>query len=91
MDSAATNTLPYQRRHQKNLEDGIAECLATGRWLQFPEKATLIDGKGFMWVSVMQRAQDGQPQKVHELVLAKEDIIAILNKIETDDGESQKS
>jgi hypothetical protein len=58
------------------------ECQVSGRWLQFPEKASAVGGKSFMVIDVMTLGSDEQPRKFCELVLAKEDLIAMLNKID---------
>lgn len=59
------------------------ECQISPRWLQFPDKATEVGGKGFMFVDVMTLGSDEQPRKICELVLAKEDLIAMLAKVTT--------
>jgi hypothetical protein len=71
-----------QRRALRNLKNGIVECQVSGRWLKFPEKASEVDGKGFMMIDVMTLGSGEQPRKICELVLTKEDLIAMLNKID---------
>ena len=72
-----------ERRDRRNLKNGIVECQVSGRWLQFPETATVVGGKGFMFVDVMTLGSDEQPRKLCEMVLAKEYLVAMLAKIET--------
>ncbi|GJJ03439.1 hypothetical protein RugamoR64_39770 [Duganella rhizosphaerae] len=73
-----------ERRNRQNLKNGIVACQVSDRWLQFPDGASDVGGKGFMQVDVMTRGSDEQPKKLCELVLAKEDLLAMLAKIETE-------
>lgn len=70
-----------KRRERRNFKKGIVECQVSGRWLQFPESASEVGGKGFMCVDGMTLGADEQPRKLCEMVLAKEDLIAMLTKI----------
>lgn len=70
-----------ERRDRRNLSNNIAECEISGRWLQFPRKAEIVGGKSLMFINVMTNGQDDNPRKICELVLAKEDLLAILEKI----------
>lgn len=73
-----------ERRDWRNLKNGIVECQVSGRWLQFPETASEVGGKGFMSVDVMTLGGDERPRKICELILAKEDLLAMLEKIKTE-------
>lgn len=72
-----------ERRDSRNLKSGIVECQVSGRWLQFPEKVSEVGDKGFMVVDVMTLGIDETPRKLCEMILAKEDLIAMLVKIKT--------
>lgn len=72
-----------ERHDRRNLKTGIVECQVSGRWLQFPEKSAEVGGKEFMFVDVMTLGGNEQPRKICEMVLAKEDLIAMLAKINT--------
>lgn len=71
-----------QRRALRNLKNGIVACQVTGRWLQFPEKASDVGGQGFMAIDVMTPGSGEEPRKICELVLTKEDLLAMLSKID---------
>lgn len=71
-----------ERRDRRNLNAGVVECQVSPRWLQFSKNATVVGEKGFMSVDVMTLSSDEQPRKICELVLAKEDLLAMLAAIE---------
>lgn len=71
-----------ERRNRRNLKNMIAKCQVSGRWLKFPEKASEVGGKGFIVIDVMTYGNGDEPRKICELILIKEDLIEILDKIE---------
>jgi hypothetical protein len=75
----------YQRVHLAKLMEGRAECVVSGRWLQFPTEAQQVEmGAGtqeLIFVNVMTTNEDGKDRKLCELVLAREDLLQILNRI----------
>jgi hypothetical protein len=84
---AETPTPPdrLERIHLANLMEGRANCHLTGRWLQFPEAAMeTSNGAGthaLMIVEVMVTYNEGDERKLCELVLSREDLLLILNRM----------
>lgn len=74
-----------ERRRLADVMEGRANCQVSGRWLQFPETArTVRNGYGtasFMVVDVMTKNSDDEVRKICELVLTKEDLLQILNRM----------
>lgn len=75
----------WERVHLAKLMDGRADCQVSGRWLQFPEAARENpNGAGthaLMTVDVMTTNADGKERKLCEMVLAREDLLRILNRM----------
>jgi hypothetical protein len=85
MWSKHKNPSVSERRRLANVMEGRAMCQVSGRWLQFPEAAqTVGNGYGtasFMVVDVMTKNIDDVERKICELVLTKEDLLHILNRM----------
>ena len=68
-----------------NLMDGRADCHVTGRWLQFPEvaleKATGSGTKALMIIDVMTTYAEGDERQLCQMVLARDDLLMILNRM----------
>jgi hypothetical protein len=74
-----------ERVHLAKLMEGRADCQVSDRWLQFPETAQENrNGAGkhaLMIVDVMSTNAEGKHRKLCELVLAREDLLQILNRM----------
>lgn len=74
-----------ERIYLANLMDGRADCHVTGRWLQFPEvaleKATGSGTKALMIIDVMTTYADGDERQLCQMVLARDDLLMILNRM----------
>ncbi|MFZ6681953.1 hypothetical protein [Undibacterium sp. Tian12W] len=62
-----------------------AECQVSTRWLQFPQSAQMVGGASFIFVDVMTLNSGEQEKKICQLVLTKEDLREILNRIDVHD------
>jgi hypothetical protein len=62
--------------------EGKAVCVVSSRWLQFPQTATMVYDAPFMFVDVMTMNCDDQQKKICQLVLSKDDVLQILNRID---------
>lgn len=75
----------YQRLHLAKLMEGRVDCEVSGRWLKFPTNAHQVQmGAGtreIMTVDIMTTNEDGKDRKLCELVLAREDLLQILNRM----------
>lgn len=71
-----------QRVTLANVMEGKAVCVVSSRWLQFPQTATMVYDAPFMFVDVMTMNSDDQEKKICQLVLSKDDLLQILNRIE---------
>lgn len=75
----------YERLHLAKLMEGRADCEVSPRWLKFPTNAHQVAmGAGtreFMTVDVMTTNEDGKDRKLCELILAREDLLLILNRM----------
>ncbi|MFJ1470086.1 hypothetical protein [Massilia orientalis] len=75
----------YERVHLAKLMEGRVDCAVSGRWLQFPATAQEVEMGGctqeLMFVSVMTTNEDHKDRKLCELVLAREDLLHILNRM----------
>lgn len=75
----------WERVHLAKLMEGRADCKVSGRWLQFPQVARENpNGAGthaLMTVDVMTTDAEGTERKLCELVLAREDLLTILNRM----------
>ncbi|SFT82825.1 hypothetical protein SAMN05192563_1004224 [Paraburkholderia aspalathi] len=73
-----------ERRRRTNVNEGKAPCQVSGRWLQFPAKAHEFKNGTFLAVDVMTADSDGNPRKLCELVLVKEELLELLTRIPHD-------
>ena len=75
----------WERKHLAKLMEGRADCQVSGRWLQFPlaarENPNGAGTHALMTVDVMTADADGEERKLCELVLAREDLLMILNRM----------
>ena len=80
----AKNNSPtrIERVHLATIMEHKAECQVSSRWLQFPQSAQEVGGASFMFVDVMTLNGDDQEKKICQLVLTKEDLLAILKRID---------
>lgn len=75
----------YKRVHLAKLMEGRVDCAVSGRWLQFPATAQQVEiGSGtqeLIFVDVMTTNEDRKDRKLCQLVLAREDLQHILNRM----------
>ncbi|NPT44860.1 hypothetical protein GNZ12_26795 [Paraburkholderia sp. 1N] len=72
---------PTANRKRLDLNTGMVRCEVSSRWLQFPDTATAFTSGTLMCIDVMTLGEDDQPRKLCELVLSKEDLIAMLDRV----------
>ena len=72
-----------ERRERLNRRQYKVPCQISERWLQFPLEASPLAGGDFMHVDVMTLGIDENPRKICELVLTKQDLLAVLNQVVT--------
>jgi hypothetical protein len=77
-----------ERRKRANLKDGKVTCQVTSRWLQFPEKASVVNGESYMFIDVMTLDTDERAKKLCVLCVTKEDLMAMLSRIPVEDSTS---
>lgn len=75
-----------ERIHFANVMEGRAVCHVSGRWLQFsPTAQQNPNGSGghgdLTFVDVMTENHDGVSRKICELVLNRQDLLNILNRM----------
>jgi hypothetical protein len=75
-----------ERRRQANIIEGEADCHVSNRWLQFGRIAQENhDGDGgfdeLLFVDVMTKNHEGTPRKICELVLDRQELLAILSRM----------
>jgi hypothetical protein len=75
----------YQRVRLAQLMEGRIDCEVSGRWLQFPPSAHQVamgaDTYDMMTIKVMSTNHDGKDRKLCELMLAREELLQILNRM----------
>ncbi len=69
----------HGKRNDKR--QGIVRCQVSDRWLQMPEHAHEFADGTYLSIDVMTDKGEGKPRKLCELVLLKEDILAVLAAI----------
>ena len=74
-----------ERVRMATIMEHRAECQVSSRWLQFPQSAQTVGGASFMFVDVMTLNGEEQEKKICQLVLTKEDLREILNRINVRD------
>lgn len=85
--SAKKEPTRLERLQLANVMNGHAECHVSGRWLQFPPTAQQNpNGSGgfddLTFVNVMTQNHDGVSRKICELVLNRQDLLDILNRMQ---------
>ena len=70
-----------KRRARINLNSRRVKCQVTDRWLQFPETASALADGTYVRIKVMTLDQTDKERKLCELVLLKEDLLTMLNRI----------
>lgn len=77
-----------ERRARKHARAFQVPCQVSPRWLQFPKQAAVFPNGDFMKVDVMTNGSDDQPRKLCELVLTKQDLLRMLEQVESKRDES---
>lgn len=75
-----------ERRNRLNQVNFRVPCQVSERWLQFPETATPLNNGDFMVVNVMTKNSEEKDRKICELVLTKQDLLKMLEQVETIDS-----
>jgi hypothetical protein len=81
MTSQSKTSWNVERHRRANLNKGKAPCQVSGRWLQFPERAREFTDGTYLAIDVMTCDSDGNPRKLCELVLVKEDLLELLARV----------
>lgn len=83
--SEGVTTFPRgaERRDRLNLRKYRVSCQVSERWLQFPKEAHKLSGGDFMVIDVMTLGADESERKICELVLTKQDLLQMLEQVET--------
>ena len=71
----------WKRRKQVDLRKGIVHCQVSGRRLQFPKYGSKLKDRTFLVIDVMSTDQDDKVRKLCEVVVTKEDLLAVLNQL----------
>ncbi len=85
--SGLKKTSRLERLRLANVMDGRAECHVSGRWLQFSSTAQQnpngIGGHdNLTFLDVMTQNHDGTSRKICELVVNRQDLLEILNRMQ---------
>lgn len=70
-----------ERRARLNLNARRVPCQVSERWLQFPEHASALCDGTYIALDVMTLDQNEKQRKLCELVLLKEDLLVMLNRL----------
>ena len=73
-----------EKRDRLNLRKYRVPCQVSERWLQFPEIAHPLQGGDFMMIDVMTLGSDEKERKLCELVLTKQDLLGMIEQVETE-------
>lgn len=76
---------PSARRERQDLKEGRVRCEVSERWLQFPQCAAQVGSRAFLAIDVMTPGADGAGKKLCELVLTKEALLSMLDRITVQD------
>lgn len=76
-----------ERRERLNVRKYRVPCQISDRWLQFPETAHPLNGGDFMRVDVMTLGADETERRICELVLTKQDLLRMIEQVETVEAE----
>jgi hypothetical protein len=71
----------WRRRRQVDLRRGIVHCQVSGRRLQFPKYGSKLDEGTFLIIDVLSTNENGKTRKLCEVVLTKEDLLAVINQL----------
>jgi len=75
--------LQWQRRWRQTHGDFAVPCIVSGRWLEFSQDGStkLPEGEAIT-LTVMTEGESGDPRKLCELIVTREDLISVLNLVE---------
>jgi len=74
----------YQEPRQRAHGDFSVPCLISSRWLEFSGMCDYRIGAGeVIGVAVMTEGADGNPRKLCELMVTREDLLSVLDLIES--------
>ena len=71
----------WRRRKQVDLRNGIVHCQVSSRRLQFPKYGSKLSEGTFLIIDVMTTTEDEKSRKLCEIVVTKEDLLAVLNHL----------
>lgn len=72
------------RRRRLDISTGIVRCQVSDRWLQFPRSGPHEQRGTLLVVDVMTAGRDDEGRKLCELILTKQDLLAVLAAIQTE-------
>jgi hypothetical protein len=76
----------WARQKRVDINQHIARCQVSQRWLQFPGAGSRFSEGTFLAVDVMTLGGDEKPRKLCEMVLLKEELESILTAIQVGEG-----
>jgi hypothetical protein len=81
--AAKIYTLPgmWKRRKQVDLRRGVVHCQVSGRRLQFPKHGSKLKDGTFLVIEVMTTNEDSKVRRLCEVVVTKEDLLAVLKHL----------
>lgn len=75
--------LPLAESDRRRLDrrNHIVRCEVTGRWLRFHPLAEAYPQGTYLIVDLMEEGQDGDPRRLCELVLSREELLAVIGAL----------
>jgi len=74
--------ISYKQRMINQLGKGYLPCFVSDRWLQFNTVSEMYGDFELVTMNVMTLNKDGQPHKLCEMIIEKEDLIRVYKAIE---------
>jgi hypothetical protein len=73
-----------RRRRRIDLNEGLVRCQVSSRWLKFAAQGHKLPEGTFLIVDVMTSPDNLKPRKLCELVLTREDLMHVLERVTVD-------
>lgn len=89
MDNVTQFPSRHESRKRFRRNKNQVPCQVSARWLQFPKDAWAFPNGTFISIDLMTIGSDENPRKLCELVLLKEDLVEMLNKLEVKGASSE--
>ena len=76
----------YLERRKDEMGPGFVPCIISDRWLQFPPTSSgnIVYGE-MIEVFVMTNNSDGNPKKICNMIIAREDLLKALENVKNPD------